>query len=108
MINVRKNRGGNTGVADADNLAWKLAAVLRGRAPAALLASYNQERLEAAQENVQETNRTARLLRPADGLDPVSYTHLQAHETVLVLECRLLLEKKNSTKLIFHHLCCFF
>ena len=60
-------RGGNTGVADADNLAWKLAAVLRGKAAPALLESYNQERLEAAQQNVNVTNRTARFLRPADG-----------------------------------------
>ena len=29
---------------------------------------------------------------------PVSYTHLRAHETVLDLVCRLLLEKKNLTK----------
>ena len=28
---------------------------------------------------------------------PVSYTHLRAHETVLDLVCRLLLEKKNNT-----------
>ena len=28
----------------------------------------------------------------------VSYTHLRAHETVLDLVCRLLLEKKNQTK----------
>ena len=28
-------------------------------------------------------------------LYPVSYTHLRAHETVLDLVCRLLLEKKN-------------
>ena len=28
---------------------------------------------------------------------PVSYTHLRAHETVLDLVCRLLLEKKNTT-----------
>ena len=28
-------------------------------------------------------------------LEPVSYTHLRAHETVLDLVCRLLLEKKN-------------
>ncbi|MDP3607102.1 MAG: FAD-dependent monooxygenase, partial [Polaromonas sp.] len=62
-------RGGNTGVADADNLAWKLAAVLRGRASATLLESYNAERLEAAQQNVQVTNRTARFLRPADGME---------------------------------------
>src|SRR5664280_1955427 len=32
------------------------------------------------------------------GPDPVSYTHLRAHETVLDLVCRLLLEK-NKTKL---------
>ena len=35
--------------------------------------------------------------------EPVSYTHLRAHETVLDLVCRLLLEKKK--KLIpYHHL----
>lgn len=62
-------RGGNTGVADADNLAWKLAAVLRGRAHPALLDSYNDERLEAARQNVKVTNRTARFLRPADGME---------------------------------------
>jgi 3-(3-hydroxy-phenyl)propionate hydroxylase len=62
-------RGGNTGVADADNLAWKLAAVLRGRAHPALLESYDDERLEAAQQNVLVTNRTARFLRPADGVE---------------------------------------
>ena len=28
--------------------------------------------------------------------DPVSYTHLRAHETVLDLVCRLLLEKKKK------------
>jgi 3-(3-hydroxy-phenyl)propionate hydroxylase len=62
-------RGGNTGVADADNLAWKLAAVWRGRAHPALLESYGDERLEAAQQNVLVTNRTARFLRPADGVE---------------------------------------
>ncbi len=67
-------RGGNTGVADADNLAWKLGAVMRGRAPATLLDSYNHERLEAAQQNVQVTNRTARFLRPADGMERVFRT----------------------------------
>ena len=62
-------RGGNTGISDADNLAWKLAAVLRGHAPAELLESYNQERLQAAQENVQVTNRTARFLRGPEGME---------------------------------------
>ena len=31
-----------------------------------------------------------------DDTDPVSYTHLRAHETVLDLVCRLLLEKKQK------------
>ena len=29
-------------------------------------------------------------------VQPVSYTHLRAHETVLDLVCRLLLEKKKN------------
>jgi 3-(3-hydroxy-phenyl)propionate hydroxylase len=68
-------RGGNTGIADADNLAWKLAAVVRGQAPASLLNTYHDERLEAAQRNVQVTNRTARFLRPTD---PAAQTFRQA------------------------------
>ena len=31
-----------------------------------------------------------------DQAHPVSYTHLRAHETVLDLVCRLLLEKKKN------------
>ena len=33
-----------------------------------------------------------------DRVRPVSYTHLRAHETVLDLVCRLLLEKKKNTR----------
>lgn len=36
--------GGNTGIVDAHNLAWKIAYVLQGRAPASLLATYDAER----------------------------------------------------------------
>ena len=35
--------------------------------------------------------------RKLDKIAPVSYTHLRAHETVLDLVCRLLLEKKKNT-----------
>jgi 3-(3-hydroxy-phenyl)propionate hydroxylase len=62
-------RGGNSGVQDADNLAWKLAAVVQRRASPDLLDSYHAERHEAAQHNVLVTNRTARFLRPADGAE---------------------------------------
>ena len=34
--------------------------------------------------------------KDVDGFHPVSYTHLRAHETVLDLVCRLLLEKKKK------------
>ncbi|MEV8569696.1 FAD-dependent oxidoreductase [Streptomyces sp. NPDC051322] len=37
-------QGMNTGIQDAANLSWKLAAVLRGHAPASLLDSYESER----------------------------------------------------------------
>jgi 3-(3-hydroxy-phenyl)propionate hydroxylase len=62
-------RGGNTGIADADNLSWKLAAVMKGRASPTLLDSYHDERHEAACQNVLVTNRTARFLRPAEGIE---------------------------------------
>jgi 3-(3-hydroxy-phenyl)propionate hydroxylase len=62
-------RGGNTGISDADNLAWKLAAVVRGEASEAMLESYHEERHEAATENVRVTGRTARFLRPQDGVE---------------------------------------
>ncbi len=39
--------GGNTGVQDTHNLAWKLAAILRGEAGAALADTYDQERQPA-------------------------------------------------------------
>lgn len=67
-------RGGNSGVQDADNLAWKLAAVMQRRATPALLHSYHEERHEAATHNVLVTNRTARFLRPADGAERVFRT----------------------------------
>jgi 3-(3-hydroxy-phenyl)propionate hydroxylase len=64
-------RGGNTGIADADNLAWKFAAVMKGEAAPALLDSYHEERHEAARQNVLVTNRTARFLRPATAIEKV-------------------------------------
>lgn len=50
-------QGMNTGIGDAANLAWKLAAVLRGEAPAALLDSYERERIGFAQRLVATTDR---------------------------------------------------
>jgi 2-polyprenyl-6-methoxyphenol hydroxylase-like FAD-dependent oxidoreductase len=50
-------QGMNTGIGDAINLAWKLAAVLAGRAEAALLATYEAERIRFARRLVATTDR---------------------------------------------------
>jgi len=59
-------RGLNSGVLDAENAAWKLAFVLRGWAPEALLDSYHAERHAAAVENLAVTGATMRFLVPPD------------------------------------------
>lgn len=64
VMNPFGARGGNSGVQDAENIAWKLAAVLRGTAPAALLDSYDQERRAAGAHNIHVTTRTIRFLAP--------------------------------------------
>lgn len=50
-------QGMNTGIADAINLAWKLAAVLKGQATDSLLHSYDQERKAFARKLVETTDR---------------------------------------------------
>ncbi len=46
--------GGNTGIHDAHNLAWKLALVIQGHAGASLLDSYADERKPVAQFTVEQ------------------------------------------------------
>jgi 2-polyprenyl-6-methoxyphenol hydroxylase-like FAD-dependent oxidoreductase len=50
-------QGMNTGIGDAVNLAWKLAAVLGGRASPSVLASYEPERIAFARRLVATTDR---------------------------------------------------
>jgi 2-polyprenyl-6-methoxyphenol hydroxylase-like FAD-dependent oxidoreductase len=50
-------QGMNTGIGDAVNLAWKLAAVLHGNADASLLDSYEPERIAFARRLVATTDQ---------------------------------------------------
>jgi 2-polyprenyl-6-methoxyphenol hydroxylase-like FAD-dependent oxidoreductase len=50
-------QGMNTGIGDAVNLAWKLAAVLHGRANTSLLESFEPERIAFARRLVATTDR---------------------------------------------------
>lgn len=57
-------RGANSGVQDAENLAWKLDLVLRGQAAPALLDSYAAEREYAADENILNSTRATDFITP--------------------------------------------
>lgn len=57
-------QGMNSGVRDAANLAWKLAAVVRGEMPASLLASYEQERKPHAWSLIQMAVRIGNFMQP--------------------------------------------
>jgi 3-(3-hydroxy-phenyl)propionate hydroxylase len=58
-------RGANSGLEDAENLAWKLDRVLRKTSPEALLESYQVERSAAADENIRESTRSTDFMAPA-------------------------------------------
>ncbi|MCR0985009.1 FAD-dependent monooxygenase [Roseomonas populi] len=57
-------RGANTGIQDSDNLAWKLAYVLRGLGGPGLLESYSDERVEAVREICEEAGKSTRFMTP--------------------------------------------
>jgi 3-(3-hydroxy-phenyl)propionate hydroxylase len=59
-------RGLNSGVADAENAAWKIAYAGNGWAPDTLLDTYHDERHAAALENIAVTTATMDFLVPQD------------------------------------------
>src|SRR5215475_3655438 len=58
-------RGANSGLEDAENLAWKLDRILRRTSPEGLLESYDIERSAAADENIRESTRSTDFMAPA-------------------------------------------
>lgn len=61
-------RGANSGVQDADNLAWKLDAVLKGSAHPSLLDSYHSERAYGADENILNSSRATDFMTPKNAV----------------------------------------
>nr|WP_315463667.1 FAD-dependent oxidoreductase [uncultured Rhodoferax sp.] len=57
-------RGANSGVQDADNLAWKLDWLLKGWAGPELLNTYGPEREYAADENILNSTRATDFITP--------------------------------------------
>jgi len=57
-------RGANGALQSTENLAWKLARVLKGQAPEALLATYDDERQHGAAENILNSTRATDFITP--------------------------------------------
>ena len=58
-------RGANSGLEDAENIAWKLDRVLRKTSPETLIESYHIERSVAADENIRESTRSTDFMAPS-------------------------------------------
>ena len=81
---------------------WRIA---RATAPDRVISTVDPDTRHAhkTRERRQDGFKAHVVVEPDTGLttmcEPVSYTHLRAHETVLDLVCRLLLEKKKNKPL---------
>ena len=64
-------RGANSGIQDAENLAWKLDLVIKGIAPDSLLDSYSTERVYGADENILNSTRATDFLTPKSEISKV-------------------------------------
>jgi 3-(3-hydroxy-phenyl)propionate hydroxylase len=74
-------RGGNGGIQDIDNLVWKLAAVIKGEAPGALLESYDAERVYGADENIRNSSHSTNFMTPKN-----SFEHTLRDEVLALAE----------------------
>jgi 3-(3-hydroxy-phenyl)propionate hydroxylase len=72
-------RGANSGIQDAENLAWKLAVVLAGQGGSTLIESYDIERIQAADENIGHSTRST------DFMSPHSTAERRLRDAVLAL-----------------------
>ncbi|SDO43046.1 FAD-dependent oxidoreductase [Afipia sp. GAS231] len=95
-------RGANSGIDDADNLAWKLAFVVKGLASPRLLDSYSAERVVAARENLSYGTKSTEFMAPP------SFAFELMRKAVLGLavkfpELRSLINPRQSSAIAYTH-----
>ncbi|MBX9651086.1 MAG: FAD-dependent oxidoreductase [Xanthobacteraceae bacterium] len=95
-------RGANSGIDDADNLAWKLAFVVKGIASERLLDSYSTERVAAARENLGYGTKSTEFMAPP------SFAFDLMRKAVLGLavkfpELRSLINPRQSSAIAYTH-----
>ena len=64
-------RGANGAIQSVDNLAWKLARVIKGQSPKALLATYDTERSHGADENIINSTRATDFITPKSNISRI-------------------------------------
>ena len=89
-------RAANSGVQDAENLAWKLKLVTDGLAPETLIDTYSAEREHAADENILNSSRATDFITPKSEISRsfrnavlnLAKTHPFARSLVTAAACR--------------------
>ncbi len=104
-------QGMNTGIQDAHNLAWKLAAHIQGKVREEFLDSYNDERLPVAKHVLQGTNAAMRALlvtqpwlqKVRDGIAPIllKLPIVQSHLQSMISETNV---NYRSSPVVSHEL----
>jgi len=96
-------QGMNTGLGDAENLAWKLALVATGRADQALLDSYEAERRPIATEVLESTSAMTRLVLGESPIARAVRDRLFVPLMNRPLVQRLIWEQASQLKVSYRH-----
>jgi 2-polyprenyl-6-methoxyphenol hydroxylase-like FAD-dependent oxidoreductase len=89
-------QGMNTGIQDMVNLAWKLALVLKGQAPPALLETYEQERLPVMRNTLAVTEGLTNVIVSEKQLGPWAQEAEKAHDTMAARFSQLAIGHRDS------------
>jgi hypothetical protein len=89
-------QGMNTGIQDMINLAWKLALVLKGQAPPALLDTYEQERLPVMRDVLANTERMTNVIGSGNQVGPWAQETEKAQDAIATRMCQLAIGYRNS------------
>jgi len=88
-------QGMNTGIQDMINLAWKLALVLKGQAPPALLDTYEQERLPVIRDVLAKTEGMTNVIGSGN-VGPWAQEAERAQDTIATRMCQLAIGYRDS------------
>jgi hypothetical protein len=86
----------NTGIQDMINLAWKLALVLKGQAPPALIDTYEEERLPVIRDVLANTEGMTNVIASEKQFGPWTQQAEKAQDAIATRMCQLAIGYRNS------------